>query len=185
MTHRTAAELEAGLAHVEAAPRAEGPVRLVVRRPGRGTREVIPEAELDVGRGLVGDDWINRPGVKSDVPSPYAQITVMNARYTELIAGPEPDDWALAGDQLYVDLDLSHENLPAGTRLQIGAAVLEVSEEPHMGCVQFSGRFGSEALKLANSARGRELRLRGLNAVVLQSGTVRRGDTARVVSPSA
>ena len=121
MTHRTADELEAGMPVVMDAPGDEGEVRLVVRRPGRGQREVLAEGQLDTEVGLVGDDWINRPGMHSDKPSPYAQVTVMNARFAELISGdPEPSAWAQCGDQLYVDLDLSEANMPAGTRLAIG-----------------------------------------------------------------
>jgi hypothetical protein len=179
MTHKTAAELEQGMGIVTSAPKDQGPVLLVVRRPGKGEREIVAEAELDVARGLVGDDWINRPGMRSDVPSPYAQITVMNARYTELIAGADHEAWALAGDQLYVDLDISRDNMPAGTRISIGDAIVEMQAEPHTGCVQFSARFGSDALRVSNTERGRGLRLRGANATVVQSGTVRTGDIAR------
>lgn len=179
MTHKTAAELEQGMGIVTGAPRDQGPVLLVVRRPGKGEREIVAEAELDVARGLVGDDWINRPGRRSDVPSPYAQITVMNARYTELIAGADHAAWALAGDQLYVDLDISTDNMPAGTRISIGDAIVEIQAEPHTGCVQFRARFGSDALRATNTESGRRLRLRGANASVVQSGTVRTGDVAR------
>ena len=180
MTHRTAPELEAGLANVEAAPRDEGVLRLIVRRPGKRQREILDVGELDATVGLVGDDWARRPGMGSDLPSPYSQVTVMNARYAELIAGgPGPDAWAQAGDQLYLDLDISQANLPAGARLGIGSAILEVQPQAHTGCVAFSERFGSEALRLANSERGRALRLRGANTVVVQSGIVRVGDVAR------
>ncbi len=180
MTHRTAIELETGLADVEAAPRDEGVLRLIVRRPGERQREILETGELDTTVGLVGDDWVKRPGMGSDVPSPYSQVTVMNARYTELIAGDAgPESWAQAGDQLYLDLDISQANLPAGTRLGIGTAILEIQRQPHTGCVAFSERFGSHALRLANSERGRALRLRGANTVVVQSGVVRVGDIAR------
>lgn len=179
MDHKTEAELEQGMAVVMEAPKDEGPVLLVVRRPGRGEREILAAGELDSERGLVGDDWINRPGLGSDVPSPYAQITLMNARYAELIAGPDHEAWALAGDQLYIDLDISTANLPPGTRLGIGDAVVEIQAEPHTGCVQFSARFGSDALRASNTEHGRQLRLRGANATVVRSGTVRSGETAR------
>ncbi|MFI5293220.1 MAG: MOSC domain-containing protein, partial [Candidatus Limnocylindrales bacterium] len=156
MAHRTAEELELGLDVVGAAPADEGVLRLIVRRPGPGQREILREGQLDTVLGLTGDDWQNRPGLGSDGPSRYAQVTLMNARYTELIAGDAgPDSWARAGDQLYLDLDLSLDNLPAGSRLAIGDAVLELSAEPHTGCAAFSARFGSDALRLANSEVGR------------------------------
>lgn len=180
MTHKTAAELEQGLDVVVDAPQDSGVVRLIVRRPGRGQREILDEGQLDTVLGLVGDDWVNRPGMGSDLPSPYAQLTLMNARYTELIAGSsEPQAWAWAGDQLYLDLDISVANLPPGSRLTMGTAMIEIQAEPHTGCVQFSRRFGSDALRLANSELGRSLRLRGANSVVVRSGVVRTGDVAR------
>lgn len=181
MPHRSADDLLAGLETVEAAPRDEGSVRLIVRRPAVDARETLAEAELDPDVGLVGDSWIDRAGLGSDGPHRYAQVTLMNARYAELIAGPR-DEWAKAGDQLYVDLDLSTENLPAGTRLALGTAVIELSAEPHTGCAKFSARFGSEALRLANSRRGRHLRLRGANAVIVEAGTVRDGDVIRRIA---
>jgi MOSC domain-containing protein YiiM len=180
MAHRTAQELEEGLADVVAAPPDQGVLRLIVCRPGKREREILEVGELDERVGLVGDDWVNRPGHARDDPSPFSQLTIMNARYVELIAGdPGPHSWAQAGDQLYVDLDISVANLPAGSRLGIGTAVIEVQREPHTGCAAFSERFGSEALRLANSERGRALRLRGANTVVVQSGIVRVGDLAR------
>ena len=123
-----------------------------------------------------------RPEKGSDRPSPWSQVTLMNARYTELIAGdPGPDSWAQAGDQLYLDLDISVANLPPGSRLELGEAVLEMSAEPHTGCAAFSDRFGTEALRLASSPEGRSLRLRGANAAVVRSGVVRTGDMVRKV----
>lgn len=180
MTYRTTDELEAGIAGVIDAAKDQGAVRLVVRRPGKGQREVLAQGELDTELGLVGDDWINRPGMNSDKPSPYAQVTVMSAQAAELISGdPEPEPWAQCGDQLYIDLDISQSNMPPSTRIGIGDAVLEVQAEPHTGCAQFRGWWGSEALRFINTERGRELRMRGVNTVVIQSGTVRPGDTAR------
>jgi MOSC domain len=179
MTHKTADEIRLGLPTVLDAPRQEGTVRLVVRRPGTGQREILDSARLDVEQGLIGDDWLNRPASGTDAPSPYAQVTLMNARYAELIAGAEPGDWAQAGDQLYLDLDISMQNLPAGSRVRVGGAVIEISAEPHTGCALFSQRFGSDALRATNTERGRQLRLRGANAVVVEPGEVRPGDVVQ------
>jgi MOSC domain-containing protein YiiM len=172
-------ELEAGLGHVRAAPREEGTVELIVRRPAVDEREVVTEAELDVDDGLVGDNWRarGRSGGRRP-PNPDTQITVMSSRAVALAAG-ERDRWPLAGDQLYVDLDLSGENLPPGTRLAIGTAVIEVTAEPHTGCKKFAARFGLETLEAFNSPEGRALNLRGINTRVLQPGAVRVGDAVR------
>jgi MOSC domain-containing protein YiiM len=178
MRHKTAEELRAGLPLIEQSPHDEGLVRLIVRRPAPDHREVITEGELDAEVGLVGDTWVDRAGLGSDGPDRFAQITLMNARYAELIAGG-PDGWAKAGDQVYVDLDISKANLPVGSRVSLGSAIIRFSQEPHTGCAKFSARFGSAALRLANSDRGRELRLRGANAIVVQPGTFRNGDTVR------
>jgi MOSC domain-containing protein YiiM len=183
MTHRTLDELARGLDMVRAAPVDEGLVRLIVRRTGPGQREVLDTGELDVERGLAGDDWIARPAKGSDQPSPWSQVTVMNARFAELIAGdPGPHSWAQAGDQLYLDLDISVENLPAGTWLEVGGAIIEIQPQPHTGCVLFSGRFGSDALRMTASEEGRALRLRGANTIVVRSGSVRTGDPVRKVA---
>ena len=176
MAHKSASELDAGLATVIDAPKDEGTVRLIVRRPGVDAREVLDEGHLDPERGLMGDDW-ERRHEGGTAPKRYAQITVMNARYTELVAdSADPARWAEAGDQLYVDMDLSVANLPAGTRLNVGTATIEISAEPHLGCAKFSARFGSDALKLANTSHGRALRLRGANARIVKAGAANRGD---------
>ena len=177
VTARTQAELEAGLDEIRRSPADEGTVRLIVRRPATDEREVVESAQLDVAEGLVGDAWRSR-GSRSTPdggPDPDAQITLMNARVAGLIAH-ETADWAAAGDQLYVDLDLSEANLPTGTRLAVGNAVLEVSPKPHTGCAKFGSRYGSDALRFVNGADGRPLRLRGMNVRVVQGGTIKVGD---------
>ena len=161
-------------------PAAEGVLRSIVRRPQVEEREVLDAAELDLEAGLAGDNWRVKPTSKTGEPNPLAQLTVMSARAAALVSGSdEAEDWAPAGDQLYVDLDIGVENLPAGTRLGIGAAVIEVTEEPHLGCGKFIRRFGVDAMKLVNSERGRELRLRGLNARVVEPGPIAKGDEVR------
>jgi MOSC domain-containing protein YiiM len=171
------ATLERGLDHVRRSPADQGRLEMIVRRPAVDERELLEEADLDFGHGLVGDNWLERGSSKTPDASadPDKQLTVMNVRAAALVAGGD-DRRQLAGDQLYVDLDISHESLPAGARLHIGTAVLEVTEQPHRGCAKFSARFGVEALRFVNSPVGSALRLRGLNARVVVAGRVRLGD---------
>jgi hypothetical protein len=168
--HATVDELLAGLEHIRSSPPDQGTLELIVRRPAENEREVLDEGELDLEIGLVGDRWH-----LGSSPTNDAQLTLMNARLAGVVAG-ERERWPLAGDQLYVDFDLSVENVPAGTRLAIGEAVIELTEVPHTGCAKFSARFGTEALKFVNKSPGRELRLRGANARIVTPGRVRLGD---------
>jgi hypothetical protein len=179
--HRTPDELVAGLPAIREAPRQTGTVEMIVRRPAVDAREVLEEGRLTVEEGLVGDSWRARGSRSTPDGSadPERQLTMMGARVVDLFAGGERAAWAQAGDQLYVDLDLSEANLPAGTRLAVGTALVEVTAPAHTGCAKFSARFGSEALRLANSAEGRALRLRGLHVRVVGPGTVRAGDEIR------
>ena len=174
------AVLDDGLDDVRRSPADEGRLALIVRRPGNLEREVVDEAELDLVAGLVGDNWLARGSrhTPDRAAEPERQLTVMNARAAALVAG-DPDRWALAGDQLYVDLDLSEANLAAGARLAIGSAVIEITEKPHTGCAKFVQRFGRDAMKLVSSPDGRAMRLRGANARVVVGGTIRTGDVVR------
>jgi hypothetical protein len=177
--NRTTEEIRAGLDEIRRAPADGGTLEMIVRRPEPGAREVVEEAELDVDEGLVGDGWRARGSRHTDDGSAELgrQLTLMNARAVDLFAGGDRDRWALAGDQLFVDLDVSGENLPAGSRLRIGDAVVEVSELPHTGCAKFIERFGKDAGRFANAdPEGRALNLRGINARVITGGTLRRGD---------
>jgi MOSC domain-containing protein YiiM len=168
--HAELSALDEGLPAVRRSPPDDGTVELIACRPAEGQRQVLAEAELDPEQGLVGDGWQAR-----GTPHPERQLTLMNARAAALVAGPR-ESWALAGDQLYVDLDLGEANLPPGTRLAVGSAVIEVTAEPHRGCGKFSRRFGVDAMRWVNSAVGRELNLRGINARIVRGGVVRPGD---------
>lgn len=182
MKHLSTTELEAGLDDIRQSPRDEGILNLIVRRPQVDEREVLDEGELDLLHGLTGDSWKTRPSSRTPDGSahPDMQLNIMNSRVIALVAG-EKDRWQLAGDQLFLDLDLSADNLPAGTRLALGSAVIEVTPPPHLGCHKFVARFGKEAMMFVNSPLGRELHLRGINARVIQSGRIRVGDVAKKV----
>ena len=176
--HLDTPALEAGLDEIRSAPRDHGTLELIVRRPAVDAREILDEAELSTAEGVVGDTWnVRGSGRTADGTShPDMQLNVINARLSRLVGGDDEDVRALAGDQLHVDLDISHDNLPAGTRLAIGDAVIEITEQPHTGCAKFAARFGKEALRFVNVGAGKALRLRGLNAKVVTPGTIRRGD---------
>ena len=175
--HLTFEELEAGLETIRQAPKSEGVLELIVRRPRSGERETLDEARLDVDEGLVGDRWKLR-GANRDT-----QLNIMSARVIALVA-QEKDRWPLAGDQLFIDLDLSVDNIPPGTQLTIGSAVVEVTDQPHTGCAKFASRFGLDATRFVNSPVGRDLQLRGVNARVVRSGAIRVGDAARKTAAS-
>ena len=178
--HLTMDELEAGLADIRQAPKDEGVLQLIVRRPQVDEREILEAGELKVEAGLVGDSWSGRGSSRTADGSPYTdmQLNIMNARVAALVA-QDKSRWQLAGDQLYLDMDLSAVNLPAGTQLAIGSAVIEVTAPPHTGCRKFVSRFGLDAMKFVNSSVGRELSLRGINAKVVQPGRIRVGDVAK------
>jgi MOSC domain-containing protein YiiM len=170
--HRRLAEIERAAAELGSSPTDHGIVEMIVSRPAVDQRRVLTEGVLDVTHGLRGDSWEIRGTAGAD---PLRQITVMNSRVLASIAG-DRERWQLAGDQLIVDLDLSLDNLPPGTRLRIGESVAEVTEPPHTGCAKFAGRFGADALAWANGREGRLQRRRGMHVRVLESGTVRPGD---------
>lgn len=175
--------LTASLELIRSAPTDEGRLDMIVRRPAMEERDVLDEGRLDIAVGLVGDNWSTRPSSRTpdNSPHPDMQLNVMCSRVLDAITGGDRSRWSLAGDQLLVDLDLTPENLPAGTRLSIGSAVIEVTDQPHTGCAKFRQRFGPNASKFINSDDGKRLRLRGLNAKVVTAGTIRAGDTIRKV----
>lgn len=180
--HLTKEELEAGLQHITQSPKDNGVVEMIVRRPEVDGREILESAELNLTEGLVGDNWKTRGSTATPdgTAHPEAQINIMNSRAVALLA-QEKDRWALAGDQFFIDLDLGVENLPAGTRLALGSAILEVTAKPHTGCDKFAARYGRAAALFVNSTEGKKLHLRGINAKVVQAGTVRVGDAVKKI----
>ena len=180
--HLTKEELEAGLDHILNSPKEEGVLELIVRRPRVNEREVLEEGALDPVQGLVGDSWIKRGSSHTPDGSahPNMQINIMNSRVIALLA-VKKERWQLAGDQLYIDLDLSTENLPPGTQLTLGSAVIEVTPPPHTGCQKFVSRFGLEATKFVNSPKRKNLHLRGINAKIIQAGIIRVCDVAKKI----
>ncbi len=168
-------QLEAGLDTVRQSPSDAGTLEMIVVRPQTDERQVVTSAEISLDAGVVGDNWSQRRRVNPD-----AQITIMNMRAARLIAQTD-ERVPLAGDQLYVDMDLSEDTLPIGQRIQIGSAVLEVSPVPHNGCKKFANRFGVDAVKFVNSAEGKQLHLRGINMRVIEPGDIQVGDRVEKV----
>ena len=178
----TMTELEEGMEFIRQSPRDEGVLKMIVRRPNIDERELVEECELDREQGLAGDSWKVRGSSHTSDGSANvnAQLTIMNSRVIALLAQDEAR-WPLAGDQLYIDMDLSDDNIPPGTRLALGSAVIEVSAQPHTGCKKFSSRFGVDAIKFVNSPEGKQLHLRGINTRVIQAGTIRVGDVLKKI----
>ena len=176
----TTAELEQGLDHILGSPKDAGALELIVRRPGVDARESVANGCLDVAEGLVGDNWLTRGNrhMPDGAADPDMQLNIMNTRVAQLVAD-DPSRRELAGDQLYVDMDLSYDNLPPGTRLSIGDAIIEVTEPPHTGCKKFAARFGVDAMVFVNSGLGKQLNFRGINAKVVRSGNISVGNVVR------
>ena len=176
--HLDTNELLAGFEHIKASPRDAGTVGMLVRRPATDQREELNSGQLGTETGLAGDNWFSKGcrGTSDGAAHPDMQLNIMNVRAIQLIAGSR-ERWSLAGDQFYVDLDLSEENLPPGTRLRIGTAEIEITAEPHLGCSKFTARFGRDAMLFVNSQEGKKTRLRGVNAKVISAGEVGLGDT--------
>jgi hypothetical protein len=177
ITHLSLKQLESGLDHIKNSPKNEGVLEMIVVRPDVDQREVLNEGELSIHEGLQGDNWLRRGSGRTHDGSahPDMQLNIMNSRVIDLVS-QDRSRWSLAGDQLYIDLDLSDQNLPAGTRLKIGKAIVEVTDQEHMGCKKFMQRFGLAAMQFVNSDEGRKLHLRGINAKVITEGRIHTGD---------
>lgn len=178
----TLEHLQTQLNHIQESPKDTGSVLLIVRRPATEERELISQGRLIPASGLEGDNWRERgsTSMPDGSANPEAEITLMNTRVIQALTQDETR-WALAGDQFFVDFDLSEENIPAGTRLALGSAIVEVSPLPHNGCKKFSERFGVDALKFISMAENKPLRMRGINAKIIQAGEVKQGDLIRKV----
>jgi MOSC domain-containing protein YiiM len=174
-------ELETQLDYIRQSPSDDGVLEMIVCRPAVDSRQMLFEAELDSERGLVGDSWLARGDYHGGPPNADTQLNIMNSRVVALVA-QDRERWQLAGDQLYIDLDLSDDNLPPGSQLAIGTVILEITAEPHTGCKKFASRYGDDAKKFVNSPEGKRLHLRGINARIIQSGTIRTGDKVTVYS---
>jgi hypothetical protein len=177
--HKTLQELDAALYDIRQSPTDKGQVALIVARPDDNARQVLETAQLTPEDGLVGDNWGQRKKVKMD-----CQINIMNVRVIAALSD-DPKCWPLAGDQFFVDFDLSYSHIPPGTHLQIGSAVLLVTAEPHLGCQKFSERFGRDAVMFVNSDAGKQLNARGINATVVKAGQVSTGDVIQVTQPDS
>lgn len=175
--HLALGELEDGLAEILRSPKDRGLLRAIVIRPETDARASLPQCELSPEGGVHGDNWARGcwMSLPDGRPHPDVQVTLMNARALALIAQEEAR-WPLAGDNLIVDLDLSADNLPPGTRLAIGSTMLEITEVPHKGCKKFAGRFGVDATRFVNSREGLRLHLRGIYARIVERGVVAVGD---------
>lgn len=180
-SHRSLSDLAAGLDQVRAAPANEGRVELIVIRPDKNQRQPLDSAWFSPEEGVQGDVWAKRcwKTLPDGRPDPDVQVTIMGSRLARLVMGDDKSHWALAGDQLVADLDLSGDNLPVGQRLAVGEAVLEITAQPHRGCAKYRARFGDDALRFVNCPDGVRMNLRGIYARIVQAGTVRVGDPIR------
>lgn len=183
MQHLSKEQLETGLEHILQSPKDKGQLDLICRRPAENKREVLSVGQLNKVEGLAGDNWQFKESLRTHDGSPHPdmQLNIMNSRVIDLVAQTR-DRWQLAGDQLFIDMDLSKDNLPAGTQLSIGEAVIEVTQEPHTGCEKFVERFGKEAMLFVNGPEGKKHCLRGINARVVKEGRIQTGDRVSKIS---
>ena len=173
--HRSFAELEALVRALPAAPKDHGRVHLIVRRRADGVRETPPSVVLTPHGGVPGDRWVRKTPSK-----PEAQLTVMRRDIAEVIANGQP--LTTFGDNLFVDIDISTDNLPAGSRLRVGGALVEVTTKPHNGCIKFKGRFGQDGLEFVQAKPTRDQNYRGIYWCCIEPGEIRAGDSVVLLS---
>lgn len=180
--HLTTKQLEEGLDLIKKSPNDNTLVDMIVCRPTEGNRKILLDGFLDKGKGLIGDNWIDRGSSKTPdgCSHPDMELNIMNSRSIALIA-QQKNRWPLAGDQLFIDMNLSDKNITRGTRLSLGDAIIEVTAIPHNGCKKFTDRFGIDAVKFVNSTIGKELHLRGINAKIIKSGKIKVGDIVKKI----
>ncbi len=175
--HLTRAELEAGLPEILQSPKDNGLVEAITVRPVSEERRVVQSTRMTLSGGVEGDHWANGcwKSTEDGKPHPDVQICIMNSRCINHIAGSR-ENWAPAGDNLFVDMDISPDNMPPGTRVSLGSVILEITDTPHNGCAKFVERYGREATVFVNTGEGKRLRLRGIYGRVVQDGAVSVGD---------
>ena len=180
LRHLTFDELNAGLAHIRASPKEEGRLEAIIARPAPGERRDLASSEISLAGGVHGDHWAKGcwKTTADGKPDPDVQICMMNARCIELIA-QERSNWPPAGDNFFIDMDLTPGNMPPGTRLGIGSAIIEVTGIAHNGCASFIERYGRDACVFVNTGEGERLRLRGIYARVVRDGRVSVGDKVK------
>ncbi|MDA1190559.1 MAG: MOSC domain-containing protein [Candidatus Poribacteria bacterium] len=184
IAHLTTEQIEAKLDWIQSAPTDNGTLEGICIRPASNERVELERCRLSPKLGVEGDSWARKcwKTLADGSPDPDVQVTIMNARAIEVMAGSR-DRWKWAGDQLFADFNVGVDNLQPGDRVRIGDALLEITAEPHNGCDKFKDRFGLDALKYVNSPDGKSLRLRGIYARIVEEGVINVGDTIRKVNP--
>jgi MOSC domain-containing protein YiiM len=183
--HLSLAELTEGLPRILAAPKDQGTVRALVVRPAKGERRDVGSVRVSLAGGVEGDHWAQGCWKSTDdgKPHPDVQICLMNARCIELIA-QDRANWPPAGDNLFLDMGLTPDNLPPGTRIGIGSAEMVITDTPHNGCASFIERYGRDACLFVNTGEGKRLRLRGIYARVTRDGEISVGDRVVKLAPA-
>lgn len=175
----TRAVLDAALPFVLAAPRDDAPIALLCTRPALGQRAFPASIRLTKAEGIPGERWLTQSWLRlpDGRPDPRNQVSLLPSRVMD-IAWQNRDTAPHPGDPIVADLDMTEANLPVGTLIGVGSAVLRVSDVPNLGCVKWKVRYGSDAL--AWVAADPALRLRGVLCSVEQDGEVTLNDRLQV-----